>query len=324
VEASDFAMVVPVPVILQKENVKTLPQGLFKKLDQLTAPRLVEYWEQDPCVVPPPVQYAPMPSIPMAAPAPAGAGPASLGVRIEAQFTVGEYEVVILSAEDSMGLDTWLRREKYNIPQGAEPVLKPYVQAGMKFFVAKVNMAKVKKEGNKTMLSPLRFHYDSEKFELPVRLGLLNSSGTQDLIVNILAQGQRYEVANYKNVTIPTNLDVREDTRDKFGAFYTALFDQTVSQNPGAAITEYAWDASTCDPCPGPALNFSELATLGADVLPVSSPGPSPIMPGPPGMGPPGVVPVPSMSFGGGLRRHPDPPAVRQEYPGRGSGVSRC
>jgi hypothetical protein len=44
----DFALVVPVPVVLQKENVKTLPRGVFERLDQLSAPRLVEYWEQDP------------------------------------------------------------------------------------------------------------------------------------------------------------------------------------------------------------------------------------------------------------------------------------
>src|SRR5678816_2717343 len=45
----DFAMVVPVPVVLQKENVKTLPREIFTHVDQLSAPRLVEYWEQDPC-----------------------------------------------------------------------------------------------------------------------------------------------------------------------------------------------------------------------------------------------------------------------------------
>ena len=56
-------------------------------------------------------------------------------------------------------------------------------------------------------LSPLRFHYDSPEFALPIRLGLANSKGTQDLIVNILAPNNtRYEVANYPNVTIPTNL----------------------------------------------------------------------------------------------------------------------
>ncbi|MCS6900146.1 MAG: DUF2330 domain-containing protein [Myxococcales bacterium] len=296
---SDFAMVVPVPVILQKENVKTLSLGLFRKIDQLTAPRLVEYWEQDPCHLPPPMAYS-LPGMTMTSPPSATPRGGSLGVKIEAQFEVGEYEVVILSAQDSMGLDTWLRREKYNIPRGAEPVLKPYVQAGMKFFVAKVNIAKVKKDGDRTMLSPLRFHYDSEKFELPVRLGLLNSSGTQDLIVHILARGKRYEVANYRNVTIPTNLDVKEDTREKFGAFYTALFDQTVSRNPGAAITEYAWDASTCDPCPGPALDPSDLTTLGADVID-ANPGPGPRAPAPPGMGPPPIAMPPGWFWGGGF-----------------------
>jgi hypothetical protein len=57
-------------------------------------------------------------------------------------------------------------------------------------------------------LSPLRFHYDAEQFNLPVRLGMINSAGAQDLIVHILAANQRYEVANYPNVTIPTNINV--------------------------------------------------------------------------------------------------------------------
>jgi MYXO-CTERM domain-containing protein len=267
---SDFAMVIPVPVILQKENVKTLPQTLFKKIDELGAPRLVEYWEQDPCAPQPRYEAMRGAPRPAAAAAPGAARKKSdeLGVTIEAKFEVGEYEVLILSAKDSTGLDTWLRQEKYNIPAGAEPVLKPYVQGGMKFFVAKVNMAKVKKDGDKTMLSPLRFHYDTEKFELPVRLGLINSSGKQDLLVHILAKGKRYEVANYPNVTIPTNLDVGEITREQFATFYAALFDQTAEKNPKAVITEYAWDASTCDPCPGPTLSSRDLDTLGLDVLP--------------------------------------------------------
>jgi MYXO-CTERM domain-containing protein len=295
---SDFAMVVPVPVILQKENVKTLPTALFKKIDELAAPRLVEYWEQDPCAYAhsykrrAKMETAPAP---MAA-APAGARAADLGVTVEAQFEVGEYEVVILSAKDSTGLDTWLRQENYSIPASAEPVLKPYVQAGMKFFVAKVDINKVQKNGDRTMLSPLRFHYDSEKFELPVRLGLLNSSGKQDLLVHVLARGKRYEVANYPNVTIPTNLDVGEITKEQFAAFYAALFDQTLEKNPRAVVTEYAWDASTCDPCPGPTLSFQDLTTLGGDVLHSSDEtSPLPPRPSPPGAPvPQGVKPDPS------------------------------
>src|SRR4051794_18653186 len=136
---SDFAMVVPVPVVLQKENVKTLPRDVFDHVDTLAAPRLVEYWEQDPCPKNMPEEEMDAPgAMPMASMAPRGAAADKKdhGVRVEAQFTVGEYEVVILSAQEASGLDTWLRQNHYKIPEGAEPVLRPYVAQGMKFFVA--------------------------------------------------------------------------------------------------------------------------------------------------------------------------------------------
>jgi hypothetical protein len=268
--SSNFAMVVPVPVVLQKENVRTLPRAVFAKVDQLDAPRLVEYWEQDPCA-PEPMYERKLRGGAM--PASAGTGGAGakddLGVKVEAQFTVGEYEIVILSAKDAAGLDTWLKQEKYKIPEGSEPYFRPYVQQGSKFFVARVDVSKVQKDDKgHEMLSPLRFHYDSEQFSLPVRLGLVNSKGTQDLIVHVLAKNQRYELANYPNAFIPTNLDVSENARGEFGSFYAALYDKTLEKNPKAVVTEYSWDASTCDPCPGPALDGNDLATLGADVLP--------------------------------------------------------
>lgn len=266
---ANFAMVVPVPTVLQKQNVKTLDASLFDRVDRLAAPRLVEYWEQDPCrpILPSKTSTRRTKRSKGKKATTKADSAKDLGVTIEAQFKVGEYEIVILSAKDSTGLDTWLRQERYQIPQGAEPLLRPYVEAGSKFFVAKVDVAKVKFQDGMAQLSPLRFHYDSETFSLPVRLGMINSSGTQDLIVHILARGKRYEAANYKNVTIPTNLDVKDTVRTRFGEFYASLFDAIVERNPGAVVTEYAWDASTCDPCPIPALGRNDLASLGLDVL---------------------------------------------------------
>ncbi len=265
---SDFAMVIPVPVVLQKENVKTLPEDVFDRLDQMAAPRLVEYWERDPCYEPPEDDWNLFEGDRVykesASPDPGMEGG---GVRVEAEFKVGEYEVVILSADDSGGLDAWLRGNNYNIPQGAEPVLRPYVEAGTKFFVARVDAKKVRFEGGKAILSPLRFHYDSEDFSLPIRLGMLNANGPQDLIVHVLAQNQRYEVANYKNVAIPTNIIVAETVEAQFAEFYAALFDRTVAQNPGAVVTEYAWAASSCDPCPGPTLGPEDFKLLGSDAV---------------------------------------------------------
>lgn len=271
----DFAMVVPVPVVLREGDVKTLPRDVFQRIDALGSPRLVEYWEQDPCPTPRRAYYD-EDDMPMSAAAGMARDEEKTATRpvvtIEARFTVGEYQVLILSATEAAGLERWLRDNRYQIPDGAEPLLRPYVEAGSKFFVAKVDPKKVAVENGRATLSPLRFHYDSEELSLPVRLGMVNSSGTQDLIINILSPSSRYEVANYKNVTIPTNFDVKDQVRQRFAEFYAALFDQTLARNPGAVVTEHAWQvqsASKCDPCPPGQLvpTDADAMTLGGDIV---------------------------------------------------------
>ncbi|MEZ4460654.1 MAG: DUF2330 domain-containing protein [bacterium] len=257
--AEDFAMVVPVPVVLMQDDVKTLEPGVFAKIDTLSAPRLVEYFQADPCA--PQYDDRDFNGINNAVPEAGG----NNGVVVEAQFKVGEYDISILSANDSSGLETWLTDNNYNIPMGAAPYFEPYVQSGMYFFVAKVDIALAPKVNGKTVLSPLRFAYTSQDFALPVRLGMINSQGTQDLIVYTLGRNQRYEVANRPNVTIPTNIEVVSDVRDSFSNFYQTLFSQTLKANPEAVVTEYAWQASNCDPCPGPVLDAADLLTFGAD-----------------------------------------------------------
>ena len=271
----DFALVVPVPVVLKESEVKTLSKQVLDRVDSLGSPRLVEYWERDPCFrddegmmerrrYPP--KSAPMVSR-------ADASNAHQSVKIEAKFDVGEYKILILSATDSSGLETWLKQNGYKIPAGAEPLLRPYVESGSKFFVAKVDPKKVQmvtENGQqRAALSPLRFHYDSEEFSLPIRLGMANAEGKQDLIVNIISD-KRYEVSNYRNVVIPTNFDVKGTVRERFGEFYAALFDKTLEANPGAVVTEYAWQTNPslkCDPCPPQVPSDSDAMTLGADVI---------------------------------------------------------
>jgi hypothetical protein len=266
----DFAMVVPVPVVLHRGDVKTLPRAAFERVDKLAAPRLVEVWEQDPCAGWHPGRYAvdgqnvTSPSFGSVESRYTVGEPR---VWIEASFAVGEYDVEVLGARDSAALETWLRGHDYKIPEGAAAALRPYVQAGMKFFVAKVALGRVQRDGRgRVTLSPLRFHYESERFALPVRLGLLNSAGSQDLVVHILARS-RYQAANRPNVAIPTNLDLVPAAREAFPAFYAALFDRAVADAPGAVVTEYAWQASACDPCPVTPLDDAIVAQLGGDVL---------------------------------------------------------
>ncbi|MEE2960766.1 MAG: DUF2330 domain-containing protein [Myxococcota bacterium] len=262
---SDFAMVTPVPQVLQQENVKTLSPDVFKKIDTLTAPRLVEYWEKDPCEPEYEMDDTMTGTGTAVAASTAGGGPEA--VVVEAEFEVGEYEIVVLSTNDSSSLETWLVDNQYSIPSGADTHFEPYVESGMYFFVAKVNAEKVTMVDGQGVLSPLRFHFDSNEFSLPIKLGLINSNGSQDLIAYILGKNQRYEVANRKSLTIPTNIEVIDDVRNNFGEYYRILFSEAIAQNPGAAVTEYSWDAGSCDPCPGPILDQEDYLTFGADVL---------------------------------------------------------
>src|SRR5262245_7581717 len=135
----DFAMVVPVPVVLKKEDVKTPPRGVFERIDAYSAPRLAEYYDPDPCY-PRPMLEMMMSAAGIARPSAAVAqrSRSDLGVKIEAQYTVGSYDIVILSAEQSNGLETWLLQNGYRIPRGAAKALAPYIRQNLKFFVAKV------------------------------------------------------------------------------------------------------------------------------------------------------------------------------------------
>ena len=108
--AEDFALVIPVPEVLEEGQVRTLDKAVFARLDTLTAPRLVEYWEQDPCYEPAYVErdeldYAPQPSESVSDDDDYEE-PEDLGVTVEAEYAVDEYDILILGARDSAGLDT--------------------------------------------------------------------------------------------------------------------------------------------------------------------------------------------------------------------------
>src|SRR5580658_11322411 len=263
-EPSEFALVVPVPTVLQKGQVHVGDRELFRKLEAYSAPRLVEYHDRDPCELIQPMAGLAMRSMGAAAAMPAPMQEAkSLGVTIEAQYTVGEYDIVILSATQSAGLETWLIQSGYKIPFGAQRALEPYIRSDMKFFVAKVNLTEHQRAGL-SYLRPLQFAFESPKFMLPIRLGMINAQGPQDLIVYMLTRDGRVETTNYRTVKLPTGMDIPEYVRDDFPGFYKAMFDEQVKRNDMRAVfTEYVWNMGWCDPCAGPPLSREELKSLG-------------------------------------------------------------
>lgn len=265
-EVQDFALVVPVPVVLKEEQVHVGESSIIKRLDDFSAPRLVEYFDENPCEmrefddffgsllrnqIPLPVNAAPMESM------------ADLGVTIEEEFSVGEYDILVLSAKESDGLETWLRQNEYQLPDGASSLLKPYINEKMKFFVAKVNLEEFDRNGVNE-LRPLMMAFDSPKYMLPIRLGMMNAQQEQDLLVYILSPKGQAEVTNYRTVKVPSNVEVPEFVEDEFGDFYTTMFEEDYQrQGRNDVFLEYAWDMSTCDPCSAPNLTKEELKQAG-------------------------------------------------------------
>jgi hypothetical protein len=48
-DPSEFAMIVPTTSVLDRNQVATVPSATVAHLDRYTAPRLVEYFDEDPC-----------------------------------------------------------------------------------------------------------------------------------------------------------------------------------------------------------------------------------------------------------------------------------
>ncbi|NEO04843.1 DUF2330 domain-containing protein [Moorena sp. SIO3I8] len=264
-DVKDFAMVVPVPVVLQREQVNVGDPKIIERLDQFSAPRLVEYFDPDPCADNRkyPETAAPRLGGPRSGTRARNTDDRALGVTVEERFSVGEYNILILSAKDSRGLETWLRRNGYKIPRGANRLLRPYIRQNMKFFVAKVNLEEFDKTAYQR-LRPLQMAYESPRFMLPIRLGMMNATGEQDLIVYVLSPRGQTEITNYRTVKIPSNTEIPVFVKTEFGDFYTAMF-QTAYESEGkkVAFVEYAWNMASCDPCSANPLNPEELRKSG-------------------------------------------------------------
>ena len=263
-EVKDFALVVPVPVILKEEQVHVGNPKILERLDGFSAPRLVEYFDPNPCQVHLLESDAVFKSAPQAASTERRLRQEnSLGVTIEEQFTVGEYDILILSAKESDGLETWLNQNGYKIPKGASQLLRPYIRQNMKFFVAKVNLEEYDSQGFEK-LRPLSIAYESPKFMLPIRLGMINAKTEQDLIVYLLSPKGQTELTNYRTVRVPSDEDIPEFVKAEFKDFYTSMFQKSYEQeNKQVAFLEYAWDMASCDPCSAQPLNREELKEAG-------------------------------------------------------------
>ena len=214
----DFSLVLPVPNSFRSTDASLVPIDIVARLDALSVPRLSEVWEADPCG-PDPARVVP-PTYPEVS----AANLPKVTAAANGKFSLAEYQLSLVNDGH-----------------------------GGTLLVVKLDAKHVKRDNDDAVVfTPLRLVFESSTFAVPIALA---SKINQDLVVEILADGQRYQVGNAPNAAMPTNLIVRDDVHENFEKFYAELFTSEVAKNPKAVETEFARAVP---------MNFVDLAYLSA------------------------------------------------------------
>ncbi len=255
-----FALVMPVPEVLAQDEVTTLDPSIFARLDGYSAPRHVN----DAGCPNTDSGVAYEDGGPQSDTADAG----DTGVTVEAEYLVGEYQVVILSAEESSSLGAWLDANAYYLPTGADERLAEYIEAGSYFLAAKVAEEAAVATG--VPLSPLQVSYDSELFAIPLRLATLNSPGEQDMIIYAFTELEgandpaRAAISNYPEFEVPDKCIWGDPNADDFSVFYDDLYTKAWTAVGDAGWTvEFAGGFYDCNPCSGVYITEEDVEALG-------------------------------------------------------------
>ena len=259
-DVDDFALVVPVPEVLQKAAVRVVDPVVFDRLEAWSQPRLVAY----DCV------EADTDTDTDTDTDSDTDADTDTDVQVEAQYVVGEYDVSVLSASESRALFTWLSTHGYDVPESSVSLLQDYIDAGSYFLAAQVYAEAGVSSGDR--LSPLQLVYDTSSYGVPIRLGTLNAAEVQELLVFAIDGAGTAAISSYPEVAVEDEC-LFPGEQDDFADFYARLVEEAWHEaNSGVWLTEYAWRANGCDPCPTAPPSSSDLHTLGYDM----DAGPSP------------------------------------------------
>ncbi len=278
-DASEFAIVIPVPEVLGPEDVTAGDAELLQWLEAYGTPRAVSYT----CDTLFDLQKGGIGCGYTLGCADASVGGIAAGpveyaddsVTVESEFTAAGYDIVVLSAQESSDLFTWLRNNDYELPRGGDEMLQEYIDAGVYFLAAKLSLD-APPSGN-TWLPPLRLSYTEEGFALPIRIGTISADGPQEVLIHALtdvyAAGE-VGIANYPEVALESECMWVPEAGDDMAAWYAREVDQGVADAGGAGwVKEYSADLVPvegtgyhCDPCTAePVVPGGTFAPLGLD-----------------------------------------------------------
>ena len=224
-DASDFAWVIPVPSVDALE-IDTVDPGIFDDLDRITAPRAVT-WERSSFVC-----------------GCAGAegdghpgGEQRAGVTVWRTLRVDDYEVAVLSADESVDLTAWLQANGYGFPEGHEDTLQYYV-ARESFFVA-FKIAPHDTNGDPAPpgtpgdgvpvphdLRPITLTFATDEIVFPIRISRVSTVERAEVLLYVISR-QRVRSSNYRTREVYTE---RSWSGDNFSQTYDRWLQRTIDE----------------------------------------------------------------------------------------------
>lgn len=276
-----FALLLPVARDVEQRRLKTVKHEFIARLEQLTAPRVFEFWEQDPCVPGAPEQawqeklavknrgfLTPDVMPPRDAHYPV-TNELSIPAAPVFKETEDEFSYHLLRPKRSAELRSWLEKRGYQVQAAALEPLLAVLGSEAQLLVAEVDVSRAELiDSERLRLGGIR--YWSRRPLLPIftTLGRTNHAERHDLFVYALHREQRYQAANLENVFAPTNLRVTTDVSARVGVLYNTLFERVLGKHPRAVVTEFVGPSDECgEPCSNAPLELRELLTFGGDVF---------------------------------------------------------
>jgi hypothetical protein len=276
-----FALLLPVPTDVSAERVRTVKRSIIARLDEVSAPRLHAFYEQDPCDGGRTEQrwdehikaqgrgFLAADGLPPLDRRYAISNEISAPIEPVFKGKENEFRYRKLEPASVAELSAALRDKGYAVSDAALQALAPYVGKGKALLLAEVLTEHVELvDAKRVKLGGIRYFTKFALGALPVTLGRQNAPAVQDLQVYVLDRKSRYAAKNYENLFAPSNLRVAERVKSQLGRAYAALFDALAAPSRAAFVTEYAWSTRGCgQPCADAPLGLDELMSLGGDVL---------------------------------------------------------
>lgn len=227
-DASDFAWVIPVPTrIVGASAISTAESGVFTTLHDLSAPRYYTGLDGSTGVC--------------------GCGGSESGGRSGAPnmgdvtvwdtFRVANYDIAVLSAQESGDLAAWLDDNGYAFPAGSEDVLDYYVGRQWFFVAFRIAPGDDDPGSGGEELRPLTLTFATDEIVFPLCISQVSTTERVEVLLYVLGP-HRVRCTNYATADIRAR---RTWSGGNFEAVYDQWFEETLADAGGRAlVVEFA------------------------------------------------------------------------------------